>query len=205
MIIKQLLKNKTDECFSQLVPVFNTQIKNISPHDEGVYQRALISQYHYIARPSSRIKKADLKDTFPSSSDEAESIKQSLEQTARKLGIKLLRCDVGYISDDLQPEQQYQTLRRLRSESISPPPTFPHPKRQCTSTVYSTPKSGLRTPPESGARASDYIHYVSVSDESPTSQTNRFGRFRPHESAGRQTVSRRLLQWPELVYRGYVF
>ena len=155
-----LLRDEYQLAWEILTPVFNCWLDV----QQGVRQQVLYSQYLYIVRPATNEKQRTAQVTFSSAHQDLDTLYYELEHTGTKLGIKFHR---QYLSHSIVDSETYKdTLKRKRlsgtlhaeSEKTTMSAASSSKRQQSTFQVSNvsahlltpSPKSSLRTPPETG-------------------------------------------------------
>ena len=205
--------------WSEALPIYNTYMK--PPNGHGVGKGALIAQYNNMRNKSTRLSKEQLRASYPSSSGQKEHIRISLEETARQLGMKIVRrrteSNVNLTKDSCTTPSRGISDRTSKTRHLSESDrevTEPQPKRRCTLKSLRTPTkfairdhdSGFMTPPNSHKDKSTLIDAYMSPELSPTQAASR-NATQPSPTTARPSLRTRVRQrnkeLPLIVFRAF--
>ena len=220
-IVLRILKDGYHVEWAELVPLFNASV--LPAHGCGLSQAILYAQYNHIVKPSSRISKENRRASFPYSQADEEFVRHSLETTASKLGIKLVRRELERpVDEDEAVCLPYENTDRRSSShanssalncsntDLSPcsvgnsDTTLPEPRTRCSVRTPRTPtrsfpqttEIGLMTPPDSGS-ASLRIHPSITSPHStPIRAGSRTSSHVPLKATTRRPTKVKSVEFP---------
>jgi len=209
-IALRILVESYDDGWNSVVPVFIAHFQTAENNWHGLSETILKGQHDWMRCRKSVYHTKDISKMVEASllsPESAESVKSSLEATASRLGMRLVRKGSKAVPRELRSELPVISYKEATILDVLVSATAPAPTATTPTTPSDRVATGLETPPRSERLSNRYVHSPSYLPKPPIGGTFSKERllFSSISNKDRSTTQASVSssELPKLVFRGY--